>query len=67
MIQPHGNTLINKELPKIEKQRIIGEIDEFYKKKVNAQITKVIKNIAFGVFSPLEGFMSNKKHRFWCL
>ena len=64
MIQPHGNTLINKELPKIEKERILGEIDEFFTKKVNAQTSKVIKNIAFGVFSPLEGFMDSNNYQY---
>lgn len=58
MIQPHGGRLINKELPKMEKDRILGEVDEYYKKAVNPQTVKVIKNIAFGVFSPLEGFMN---------
>jgi sulfate adenylyltransferase len=57
MIQPHGGRLVNKELPKMEKERILGELDEFYKKSVNPQTVKVIKNIAYGVFSPLEGFM----------
>ena len=59
MIQPHGGRLVNKELPKMEKERILGEIDEFYKKSVNPQTVKVIKNIAYGVFSPLEGFMND--------
>jgi sulfate adenylyltransferase len=58
MIQPHGGRLINKELPKMEKDRILSEVNEFYKKSVNPQTVKVIKNIAFGVFSPLEGFMN---------
>ncbi len=58
MIQPHGGRLVNKELPKMEKERILGESDEFYKKTVNPQTLKVIKNIAYGVFSPLEGFMN---------
>ena len=31
MIKPHGGTLINKELPRIEKERLMGEIDEFEK------------------------------------
>ena len=58
MIQPHGGTLINKELPKIEKQRILEQIDEFEKIQVHSETWKVIKSIAFGVFSPLEGFMN---------
>ncbi len=62
MIQPHGETLINKELSKIEKEKILGEINEFEKIKVNPQTNKVIKNIAFGVFSPLEGFMNKNDY-----
>jgi len=64
MIQPHGGTLINKELPKIEKERILGQIDEFEKIQVNPQTLKVIKNITFGVFSPLEGFMNENDYRY---
>jgi sulfate adenylyltransferase len=58
MIQPHGGTLINKLLPEIEKQKILGEVDEFEKVKVDSETWKVIKSIAYGVFSPLEGFMN---------
>ena len=58
MIQPHGGTLINKELPKIEKERILEQVDEFEKIQVDSETWKVIKNIVFGVFSPLEGFMN---------
>lgn len=58
MIQPHGGTLINKDLPEIEKQKILGEMDEFEKISINPETRKVIKSIAFGVFSPLEGFMN---------
>ena len=58
MIEPHGGSLINKELPEREKQKILGQIDEFEKIKTDSETLKVIKNIAFGVFSPLEGFMT---------
>ena len=58
MIQPHGGTLVNKDLPEIEKKKILGEINEFEKIKITPETIKVIKNIAFGVFSPLEGFMN---------
>ncbi|MFX0075459.1 MAG: sulfate adenylyltransferase [Candidatus Hermodarchaeota archaeon] len=57
MIQPHGGSLINKELPEIEKRKILSEIGEFEKLKVDSDTWKVIKSICFGVFSPLEGFM----------
>ena len=58
MIKPHGGTLINKELPRIEKERIMGEINEYKKIIVRPETLKVIKNICFGVFSPLEGFIN---------
>ncbi len=64
MIQPHGGNLINKNLPKVEKERIQREIDEFETITVNPQTIKVIKNIGFGVFSPLEGFMNENNYKF---
>ena len=64
MIQPHGGTLINKQLPKIEKARILSQIDEFEKIQVNPQTVKVVKNISLGVFSPLEGFMNKNDYKY---
>ncbi|MFW9827322.1 MAG: sulfate adenylyltransferase [Candidatus Thorarchaeota archaeon] len=64
MIQPHGGSLINKELPKIEKERILSEIKEFETIELNPPTIKVIKNIAFGVFSPLEGFMNQNDYEY---
>jgi len=64
MIQPHGGSLINKDLPKVEKERILRQIDEFETIQVNPQTIKVIKNIVFGVFSPLEGFMNENNYRY---
>ena len=58
MIEPHGGILINKELPEREKQRILEQNNEFEKIQINSEMWKVVKNIAFGVFSPLEGFMT---------
>ncbi|MHA1251485.1 MAG: sulfate adenylyltransferase [Candidatus Helarchaeota archaeon] len=64
MIEPHGGTLINKELPEFEKNRIIAQIDEFRKIIVRPETIKVIKNISFGVFSPLEGFMNENDYKY---
>ncbi len=58
MIEPHGGTLINKALPQSEKKRILNEIHEFNKIPVNLQKWKEIKNLSFGIFSPLGGFMN---------
>ncbi|MFX0043247.1 MAG: sulfate adenylyltransferase, partial [Candidatus Hodarchaeota archaeon] len=64
MIEPHGGTLINKVLPKIEKERIKAEIDDFEKVIVKPETIKVIKNISFGAFSPLEGFMNENDYHY---
>ncbi|MFX1317273.1 MAG: sulfate adenylyltransferase [Promethearchaeota archaeon] len=64
MIEPHGGTLINKQLPRIEKERIGREIKEFEKIQVRPETLKVIKNISFGVFSPLEGFMNENDYHY---
>ena len=64
MIQPHGGTLINKELPKFEKERILNQLNDFEKIQVKPQTIKVIKSIVFGVFSPLEGFMNENNYRY---
>ena len=64
MIQPHGGTLVNKVLPQFEKERILGEIEEFVKIQVRPETVKVIKNISFGIFSPLEGFLTENNYRF---
>ena len=64
MIQPHGGSLINKVLPKMEKERILKQVNEFETIQVNPQTIKVIKNIGFGVFSPLEGFMNENNYRY---
>ncbi|MFW9784791.1 MAG: sulfate adenylyltransferase, partial [Candidatus Heimdallarchaeota archaeon] len=64
MIQPHGGSLINKVLPLRERERILGQSDEYKKVQVNSQTIKVIKNIAFGVFSPLEGFMNESNYKY---
>jgi sulfate adenylyltransferase len=64
MIKPHGGTLVNKVLPKMEKERILENISEFTSLSVQPETVKVIKNIAFGVFSPLEGFMNENDYHY---
>ena len=63
MIEPHGGHLINKKLPNAEKEKILGSLDEFETIQVNRPTIKVIKNISFGIYSPLEGFMNENDYR----
>ncbi|MFX1233504.1 MAG: sulfate adenylyltransferase [Promethearchaeota archaeon] len=64
MIAPHGGTLINKVLPKFEKERILKQTNEFEKIQVDNETLKIIKSISFGVFSPLEGFMNQNDYQY---
>ncbi|MFX1235919.1 MAG: sulfate adenylyltransferase, partial [Promethearchaeota archaeon] len=64
MIAPHGGTLINKVLPKFEKERILKQSNEFDKIQVDDETLKIIKSISFGVFSPLEGFMNENDYHY---
>lgn len=58
MIEPHGGNLVNKALPKLERERLLNEFGEFEHVQVDIPKWKEIKNISYGIFSPLEGFMN---------
>ncbi len=64
MIKPHGGTLVNKVLPRIEKERILEEQNDFKMIEVRPETLKVIKNISYGVFSPLEGLMNENDYHY---
>ncbi|HDZ17202.1 MAG TPA: sulfate adenylyltransferase [archaeon] len=56
-IEPHGGKLINRVMSSSEKNKILDQIEEFKKIQISHESWKVVKNISFGVFSPLKGFM----------
>ena len=58
MITPHGGRLINRRLSENEKIKIMNQINEFDKIRIDSDMWKVIKNISSGIFSPLDGFMN---------
>ncbi|KKN37042.1 hypothetical protein LCGC14_0767410 [marine sediment metagenome] len=57
LIEPHGGKLINRVMSDKEKSKILNELDEFDKIQIDTETWKNVKNVCFGVFSPLEGFM----------
>ncbi|MHA1442665.1 MAG: sulfate adenylyltransferase, partial [Candidatus Heimdallarchaeota archaeon] len=57
MPQPHGGTLINRVIEGKQKERLVSESSEMTKIEINAEILEDLQNIAYGVFSPLEGYM----------
>ncbi|MFX1265946.1 MAG: sulfate adenylyltransferase [Promethearchaeota archaeon] len=61
MIQPHGGTLIDRTVSQKEKQRISASFDEYTQIQVGRELAQEIHNIAYGVFSPLEGFQTSSE------
>ncbi|MHA1310249.1 MAG: sulfate adenylyltransferase [Candidatus Helarchaeota archaeon] len=58
MIAPHGGRLINRILGKKVCKGLETQKDEFPKLVLNEDRIKEVRNIANGVFSPLEGFLT---------
>jgi sulfate adenylyltransferase len=54
---PHGGKLVNRRMSQSRKQQILDEIDEFTQIQIDNETRNDVRNIAEGVFSPLEGFM----------
>jgi len=61
-IDPHGGTLINRELDAKELEQIWSKLDELPKIKLNAREQSDIEMIAVGAFSPLTGFMTREEY-----
>lgn len=57
--RPHGNTLVNRVASKKLKNTVIDHINEYTKLNVSLSLACDVENIAFGVYSPLEGFMDS--------
>lgn len=57
MPPPHGGRLVDRTIPAQRKQRMIQEATQYPQLSVTNDVAKDIENIAFGVFSPLEGFL----------
>lgn len=59
MIKPHGGILVNRILNEREIEKIKAQISEFVPIFIDSECVKTIKNIAYGIFSPLEGFIGH--------
>lgn len=58
MITPHGGKLVDLTASKGEKAKLLDDFSELHSITVNNETAQEIDNIAHGVFSPLEGFLS---------
>jgi sulfate adenylyltransferase len=63
MISPHGGKLVNRILRREEKEKITGKAKELPYLKLKRESISEVENIAFGVFSPLEGFLRKKDYQ----
>jgi sulfate adenylyltransferase len=61
MPTPHGGKLINRALTKQERKRALEKASSLEKLNVPPAIASDAENIAKGVFSPLEGFMTREQ------
>ena len=61
MIRPHGGKLVDRVLQGEEKERALERAKVLPSLKLNFELVSDVENIAFGVFSPLEGFMAQRE------
>ncbi len=59
MPNPHGGTLVTRKLKGERIRKILQEASEFETKSISSEVARDIENIAYGVFSPLEGFLTH--------
>ncbi len=60
MIPPHGEKLVKKIVPFSEKEEILKNQENYPKIFLDSEQVKDVKNIAEGVYSPLEGFLKEE-------
>ncbi len=58
LINPHGETLVNREVTGLERERFIEESAELPRIRLSARAVSDLEMIAIGAFSPLDGFMT---------
>lgn len=56
MVKPHGGKLVERIMSEGRRKKILESKEEFHTINVSSEIVKDVENIAFGAFSPLEGF-----------
>jgi len=57
MISPHGGKLVQKIISFSEKEKILANLQNYQKLVLDIEQVKDVKNLADGVYSPLEGFL----------
>ncbi len=61
MNEPHGGKLIYNVLPEKERKKVLEQENEFQKITIANDVVKDAKNIGFGLYSPLKGFLNEEE------
>lgn len=62
--RPHGGRLIRRVASHRERQRLLEEKREMPSLEVRLEVATDVENIAYGVFSPLEGFLNSEDYEY---
>ncbi len=60
MIKPHGGKLVNRVVTGADKEALLGKAKTLPQIPIDEETAKEVQNIAHGVFSPLEGFLTKQ-------
>jgi len=60
---PHGGRLVNRVVDHKRREELLREAGELLQIRIGHESTVDAKNIAYGVYSPLEGFMNEDEYR----
>jgi len=63
MINPHGNTLIDRTIDAARSEQLRGSFEEYPTVTLDRDLVYDFRNLAQGVYSPLEGFMGRNDFR----
>ncbi len=63
MVAPHGGRLISRVLQGEKRESALQKADGLSSLKLNFELLSDVENIAFGVFSPMEGFLGEREYR----
>jgi len=61
MLKPHGGRLVNRVLEGKEREETLSEVQKLPSISLNLEQVRDLENIAFGVFSPLEGYLNREQ------
>ena len=63
MIAPHGGKLVNKIVDNSGKEELLAETEEMYHLQLSERDLVEAENIATGLYSPIEGFMTEEDYK----